>query len=304
MEFNLLFSISWMLICIVISIPLFKIIYDYIQTKPIVEITIIDLAYSDCLFFLFSFCFIFTIGISACLLSETTYLGFTFALIFSWTSYFALCSSLWSLTITGLLRFISIIKNSEQAGIQILGPDNVGIWKIRWISIVLTSCLLFSGYFFFHTSPSLFYTLYNQEATLKPTIHSKVYWIPMITVTLANAVPKLYSTILKRKLFSSNPERYVLSLETSLSFPFLILLLAAFQFTTRANRLLYYDPLLVMFGSIVIPMIVILQNKKTNQPISEHISDLKMSVYTLFKKRTTNAVTPVCENNVGIELHI
>ena len=45
------------------------------------------------------------------------------------------------LIISGSIQFISIIKISEEAGIQILGPDNVAIWKVRVI-VISTSSLL------------------------------------------------------------------------------------------------------------------------------------------------------------------
>ena len=45
------------------------------------------------------------------------------------------------LIISGSIQFISIIKISEEAGIQILGPDNVAIWKVRVI-VISTSSLM------------------------------------------------------------------------------------------------------------------------------------------------------------------
>jgi hypothetical protein len=235
-----------MIISIFLSIPLFKIIYNNIHKKSIIAITIVDLVYSDCIFFIFCYCLIFVIAVSACLVSETTSLSFSLALILSLASYFALCNILWSLAITGILRFTSIIKKSEQAGIQCLGPDYIAVWKIRMISIAATSILILSGHFFFNTFPAIFYTLCNEETTAKMY---KLYWIPIILAMLANAVPKVYTSyFLTRQLFSGIPDRYVLSLEISLSLPFLIFLTFAFQFTSRIYRLLYFDPLLVMFG--------------------------------------------------------
>jgi hypothetical protein len=111
---------------------------------------------------------------------------------------------------------------------------------------------------------------------------------------------------LARTWFTNTPEKYVLSLETSLAFPFLILLAAAFQFTTRMNRLLYYDPLLVMFGCNVIPLMVIGQNKDMRQKIMEQSHKMFLSIHIFFKKHTTAAVTPTSFqiDNVENELHI
>ena len=307
MEFINIFSISWMVTCILISIPLFKIIRNNIHNKPVVATTILDLAYSDCIFFLFWYCLIFVLGVSACLLSETTSLTFTSSLIFSVASYFLLCNSLWSLTITGILRFVSILKKSEQAGIQSLGYDFVAIWKIRLISISLTSCLILSGHFIFNTLPAFFYTLHYEETTVvshKPTAANKIYWIPIILVTLANAVPKIYTTLLASRLLLGNPEKYALSLETSLSFPFLISVAFAFQFTSRMNRLLYYDPLLVMFGCNIIPLLVVGQNKDMRQKIREHSLKMFLSLNNFFNKHTTVAVTPANFHNDNVDNEI
>jgi predicted neutral ceramidase superfamily lipid hydrolase len=124
-------AIVWICFCIFFSIPLIKIIYDHIHNKPIVSQTVIDLAYSDCILYLFAFDLLFAIALCWTLMSISTDLDFLPSLIFSMSTYFALCNSLWSLTITGILRFISLIKNSESDGIQSLGPDDIAIWKIR-----------------------------------------------------------------------------------------------------------------------------------------------------------------------------
>jgi hypothetical protein len=215
-------------------------------------------------------------------------------------------NSLWSLTITGSLRFISIVKNSEHSGIQILGPDYIAIWKIRIISIALTSCFILTNHIFFDVFPSFFYTLYYKEA--KPKTYNSLYkinWIPNILVILANVVPKLCTAFLKQKLFSETPPRYALSLESSLSFPLFILVAVAAQFTTRMNSLIYYDPLLIMFGCNVIPLIVIMQNKNMRQCITEQTFQFVFHIYVLCKKCTTTVKPGICETfNADNELHI
>jgi len=298
MEFLHLFSICWMATCIFIAIPLFKIIYNNIHNKPIVAITIIDLVYSDCILFFFCTCLMYVIGFSACLLSETSTLSFSLSLTLAVISYAALCNSFWSLTITGILRFISVIKNSEHSGIQSLGTDYVAIWKIRLISIALSSSMIIGGYLLFNTFPAPFYTLYYEETTvdtLYPSTFFKVFLVPIIMVTLvtlANAASKLYSIFLTPQLFPDNSERYGMYLEIALTVPFLMLLAVAFQFTTRMNRLLYLNPILVMFASNVFPMIVIAQNKSMRHLITKKYFETILLVRFPCKKRTTVAVTP------------
>jgi hypothetical protein len=240
------------------------------------------------------------------LLSETTTLSFSLSLTLGAASFFVFCNSLWSLTITGALRFTSIIKNSEQAGLQRLGPDYIAVWKIRFISVALTSSLILSNYLFFNIFPPFFYTLYYKEADPETfRFIYKINWIPIVLVILANAVPKLYTAFLKRKLFSGNPERYALSLETSLSFPFFILLALVSQFTTRMNRLIFYDPLVIMFGCNVIPLMVILQNKSMRQRIIEQILQFFLQIHVLCKKCTTSVKPAEWGTfNVDNELHI
>jgi hypothetical protein len=307
MELEHLFSICWMVTCISIAIPLFKIIYNNSHNKPIVAITIIDLVYSDCIIFLFCFCFFSAIDVSACLLSETKTLSFSLSLTLGVATAALFGNSLWSLTITGTLRFILIIKNSEQAEIQFQGPDYIAIWKIRLISIVLSSCFILSNHIFFDILPTFFYTLQYEKAIPKTfnSLH-KISWIPSVLVILANAVPKLYTAFLKQHLFSDIPERYALSLEISLSFPVFILVAIASQFTTRINSLIYYDPLLIMLGCNVIPLVVIMQNKNMRQHIIEQTYQFLLHIHVLCKKCTTISVSPaICETlNVDNELHI
>jgi len=110
--------IAIIFICLVLSMPLIKIIYDHIRLKPILSQTVIDLCYSDCMIYLYCFNLTFALGVSLCLASDTTTLGFLPSLIISVAAYFFLCNSLWYLTISGVLRLITITKNSEQVSIS------------------------------------------------------------------------------------------------------------------------------------------------------------------------------------------
>jgi hypothetical protein len=116
--------------------------------------------------------------------------------------------------------------------------------------------------------------------------------IKVTLVTLANAASKLYSIFLTPQLFPDNSERYGMYLEIALTVPFLMLLAVAFQFTTRMNRLLYFNPILVMFASNAFPMIVIVQNKSMRHLITKKYFETILLVRFPCKKRTTVAVTP------------
>ena len=280
--------------CMVLSLPLIKIIYDHIHHKSILSQTVIDLCYSDCMICLYCFNLSFAIGVSLCLASETTTLGFLPSLVISVAAYFFLCNSLWYLTISGVLRLITITKNSEQAGIQIFGPDNVAIWKIRCISLVLSSLLLLTGLLGFQSFPSFYYTLSYEKPIEGTDMYKqdpflKVYWIPMFLVVIVNGLTKLYGMILDKLYFTEHNKKFAISLESTLAFPFLIGLLILFQFTTRIHRLLYYDPLLLIFACDVIPLLIITKNHVMKKKLSEdfnkvfncHLSKKSASVFPL-----------------------
>ena len=52
---------------------------------------------------------------------------------------FPLHSFLACLIISGTLRLTSLVNMSEEAGIQFFGPDNVAIWKVRFITVSSSS---------------------------------------------------------------------------------------------------------------------------------------------------------------------
>ena len=64
-----------------------------------------------------------------------------FAIVGIKAVHFSLYSFLSCLIISGLLRLVSLVKLSEEAGLQFFGPDNVAILKIRLI-VVSTSSLI------------------------------------------------------------------------------------------------------------------------------------------------------------------
>jgi hypothetical protein len=40
--------------------------------------------------------------------------------------------------VSGIIRFVSIIKLSEEAGLHFFGSDSIAIWKVRFGSIAFT----------------------------------------------------------------------------------------------------------------------------------------------------------------------
>ena len=76
---------------------------------------------------------------------------------------FSFHSFLECLIISGSIRLVSLIKMSEEAGIQFFGPDNVAIQKVRFI-VVSTSGLI---------SLVLFQDNINFESIFNPDIKVK-----------------------------------------------------------------------------------------------------------------------------------
>jgi hypothetical protein len=169
--------------------------------------------------------------------------------------------------------------------------------------MALTSSLFSIGSLFCHAYPASFYTYYNKETNSE--IY-KIYWIPVISATMTNGVSKVYKTFLVRQLFKDNPEKYVFSLETSLILPIVFLLALASLFMNRIDRLLFYDPLIVMFACNVVPLWIIFQSKSMYQSLIGQYRELMFFISVLFKKCRTTAVSPInCYNtNVDIEMHL
>jgi len=292
------FSISWMLLSLAISIPHVTIIYKYIHSRPVIAQTVIDLSYADCILYHFSFNLVYATGIGLCLISDTLTLNFYLALAISVAAFVTLCNCLWTLAITGTLRFISIVKNSEEAGIQMLGPDNIAIWKIRWISVCLTLSIPFMGIIFFQSIPTFFYTIFCEETVQGPELNkqepfNKIYFASTVIATIANGLPKVYSILLNRKHFADEQNsKFSMSLESSLAFPFLIVLLISMQVKSRIHRLLFFSPITLMFSCNVIPLIIIMKNKSMKQKLKDLFENSFSSFLSSKSKFWSTSVSP------------
>ena len=63
---------------------------------------------------------------------------YTLAVVGSKLVSFSMYSIFTCLVISGSLRLISVVKLSEEAGIQCLGQDGVAIWKVRIVAVILS----------------------------------------------------------------------------------------------------------------------------------------------------------------------
>ena len=85
---------------------------------------------------------------------------------------FSIFSFLACLIISGLLRLISLVKMSEEAGIQFFGSDNVAIWKVRLIVITTSSIM---SIVLIQDSGN-FETVFYPDTTIKEVIFSKNFY--------------------------------------------------------------------------------------------------------------------------------
>jgi hypothetical protein len=202
------------------------------------------------------------------LASSTTTLPFLAALILGEAMYVSILYVLCAFTITTILRFISLVTNSEQSGIQSLGPDYIAIWKIRIISGVFTFTLPAVGLLCFQSIPGFFYTLYNTDSIPPGLIFEQdpydyILLLPILIAVIANVVLTSYSAFLIHKLehVLVSREKFVFSLECIVALLFVIVLQISSANFDRIYRLYFYYPIIMMCCCNVFPLLIIFNNK-------------------------------------------
>ena len=145
-------SILWLLLIQLFSLFPCVVIFQFISNKQILQVTLVDLVYRDTIVYNYLICFVSSAAIIHCLFLnvDTLTLGYEFAIAYSASVFFFISCLSISLIISGGLKLISVIKKSEAAGLQLLGPDYIALNKIRLISF-------FCSFIF----PSLMISLYN-----------------------------------------------------------------------------------------------------------------------------------------------
>ena len=133
-------AIIWLTVLPLFSGILFSVIHQHISRKAPVNQTIVDLIYKDLVVYLFllttNFCFV-----QICCLNSPGYiLEFHFALLCGLSNYLFFIGISLLMSISSFLRILSYVTVSEEAGIQLLGPDDKAILFIR-VSTLLTTLL-------------------------------------------------------------------------------------------------------------------------------------------------------------------
>jgi hypothetical protein len=144
-----------------------------------------------------------------------------------------------SLILSGGLRFITLLRNSEAKGLQLLGPENVANVKIRVISSLLSAAFEGILVLYFDIHSGIYNLMHDFETdSILHTVRSDMYkTLFMVLPTLAllvNLVTKMYSLWIKRKMhhsaeifpmrgdianYFSNEELFSVSLEAALGIP-------------------------------------------------------------------------------------
>jgi hypothetical protein len=172
-------------------------------------------------------------------------------------SFFVSCLSI-SLSLSGVLRLISVIKKSEEAGLQLLGPDNIALNKIRLVSVTFSSifpCLMIS---LFNAHPGMFSLFYETESTSFAQDIDKNFFIALYLVSpcsaiVVNTLAKIFSNFAKRNIdqqvnvftiYESNPciseGKVTFSLEATVGIALLMLFGFLPSYLDRVERLTFF----------------------------------------------------------------
>ena len=110
--------IAWCISCLAVSLLLCLTIHEYISTKPLVTLTLVDLIYRDTLVYMYLFAIANYIGIISCITSTNGLqtISFTWSVVFALQINVCVNSFSVSMIFSGSLRLISMIKNSEESG--------------------------------------------------------------------------------------------------------------------------------------------------------------------------------------------
>ena len=152
---------------VILSGILCSVVYAYISNKAPIDQTIIDLTYKDCLVYIFLMTLSSNVAFTNCLMANENFLEFYIALLHSDVILFFISCICFSVSISSALRLLTILNSSEENGIQLLGPDDKAILKIRFVAIGLSSTsILFANIVLQSFPPIVGLFVQNQRITV------------------------------------------------------------------------------------------------------------------------------------------
>jgi len=322
MEFVDIILIVWSFVTLTASFLVSATIYQYISKKPTVSCTLIDLIYRDIIVYIYLSSLATYIAIIACICSSNGLQTLTF----EWSVFFSLLTNSFlnclaiSMNISGGLRLISLLNNSEQFGLQLLGPDNLAIKKVRFISISLSIVLIMLGSLFFNVYPPSFdLYFYADEVSISETYSknwfSMIYIISWILAVIIHCSAKCYSlwinyelnqlpsielgqifTITKSEASKNEEkfeqfEKFTLSLDSVIVILMLLFVFLVSSLSKRSLRLYIIVPAQITFLCVIIPLYLILKNEKMKIILANLYQN---SIFRIFYwcKNTSSTVCP------------
>jgi hypothetical protein len=219
------------------------------------------------------------------------------------------------LTLSGFLRLISLVKGSEAAGLQLFGQENVAIFIIRLISFIMSSILsIIFPFIVIHVYgayPFLMGHFYGKEnfsnLAVKQNIFTTSFAILPAMAAITSLAVKLYSFWITRqmnnafvKIFyidipkNNLEEKYALSIVHVMVLPLPIV--ATVMLSSLYNlkmRLLVFCPIQVWLLAVVLPIAVLLSNKKMRVKFKQNFVIPKIDRFALPNIKTMS------KNRVG-----
>jgi hypothetical protein len=122
METYNLIVITLFLTILIISGILYWIVHQHISKKALIDQTIIDLTYKECLIYIFFLAVSLGISFISCMLASENSLDLMLAILLSDVIVFLINITSNYLLVGCILRIITMINNSEQQELQLLGP--------------------------------------------------------------------------------------------------------------------------------------------------------------------------------------
>jgi hypothetical protein len=206
---------------------------------------------------------------------------------YNWSAFYSLISNFFlncisvSLVMSAGLRVSTILKSSEQFGLQALGPDNLAILIVRSVSTFFSGLIILVGTQLFRSFPASFDLFFEPEDapiddTFSKSPFSVVYIVFAVLAVVVNGLAKCVSIwanfklnqldnifiISKPNLFKRHEQSLTLTLESIFAILIIIFVFLISSFAKRTFRLFFILPMELTFLCIVVPSVIIVKNKK------------------------------------------
>jgi hypothetical protein len=201
-----------------------------------------------------------------------------------------------SLTLTGILRLIYLLKSSDTSRLQILGRENIAKIIMRLISFAMSSIIsVIFPIFVNHlwgAYPFLLGFFYGKDQFSNlAAVRQNLYFIsfailPTVAVVISIAV-KVYSIWITRQLNhtlvtvfhidtpkNNYVDKYSFSIVHVFVIPSIMVATVMTSFSDLHLRLLFFCPLQVWLLGVVLPVVILVTNPKMRNKFKHDLGDL------------------------------